>query len=89
MDRFGKWGIRVAALVVAVFFVNACISWYLSASQLEREYVWGLAKIVMKIGLIGSITFCIGLLLALGLWASRAPKLDDRTRTEVHHATED
>lgn len=89
MDRFGKWALRLCVTVITIFTVNSIIGIYMESSPAQIAEVKRVMWFTLKIGLIGSITFCIGLLAALAFWASRAPKLDDRTKKEVHNATED
>jgi hypothetical protein len=89
MDRFGKWGLRTAATIIAAFAINTCIQLYEQSTDVERKHAWAMVEFVGKIAGIGSICFCVGLLAALALWTRRADKLDTATRKEIHHATED
>ena len=89
MDRFGKWGLRIAIIILAAFAVHGVWQAYMEASPAHIAEVKRAMWFTLKIGLIGSVTFCIGLLAALFLWSSRAPRLDDRTRKEVHNATKE
>ncbi len=89
MDRFGKWGLRVAITILAAFAVQGVWQAYMEASPAQIAEVKRVMWFIVKVGAISSITLCVGLLGGLIFWSSRAPRLDDRTRKEVHNATKE
>lgn len=89
MDRFGKWGLRVAVTIMVVLLVNTMWRLYAEATPLQIEHLTATLWATFRLILIASGAFSIGLLAALFYWASRAPKLEQKARKEIHDATED
>lgn len=89
MDKFGKWGLRVAITVIAVFAVNTCIQLYGQSTPLEREHLWAIGVVALKFAAVGVVCFGAGVLTALAFWVSRAETPAPTTRKAVHHATKE
>lgn len=89
MDRFGKWGLRVAITVVIIMAANTVIRMYLEASPAEQERFWAVGWLGVKIGLIGCLCFGVAIVIVLVLAAGHSTPLDQKTRRDIHDATEE
>lgn len=89
MDKTGKYLLIGAVLAIIALAAYNVALWYAAASPAQiydlTQALWRTAKLLLIIGVVGSLS----LLGSLAFWASRAPRLDDRTRNEVHNATEE